>query len=118
MGIISIVAKPDSNEVKVTGIRENVRRVVKAIEFYDEYASKLDNIESKIRQEKLQFESEKLSFPVKQHLIGLIIGKQGVNKKAIQDKYGVKVYVEDVPDQNLDAIIHLSGKNVSLLQQI
>jgi hypothetical protein len=42
-----------------------VKRVVKSIEFYDEYVSKLGTIESKIRQEKLQFESEKLSFPIK-----------------------------------------------------
>jgi hypothetical protein len=41
-------------------LRDNVRRVVRTIEFYDDYVTKLDNIESKIRQEKQQFESEKL----------------------------------------------------------
>ncbi len=46
--------------MKVTGLRDNVRRVVRSIEFYDDYVTKLDSIESKIRQEKQQFESEKL----------------------------------------------------------
>ena len=41
-------------------MRDNVRRVVRSIELYDDYVTKLDSIESKIRQEKQQFESEKL----------------------------------------------------------
>ena len=45
-----------------------------------------------------------------------MIGKQGVNKKAIEEKYGIKVYVEDSGDQDSnEAIIHLSGKEVSVL---
>ncbi len=61
--------------VKVAGFRNNVRRVAKSIEFYDDYVSKLDSIETKIRQDKQQLEAEKLSFSVPQHLVGLIIGK-------------------------------------------
>jgi len=45
-------------------LRDNVRRVGKSIEFYDDYVTRLDSIESKIRQEKQQFESEKHSFLV------------------------------------------------------
>ena len=94
MGVISVIFLPNET-VKIAGVSVNVRRVAKAIEFYDDYVTHLETIESKIRQEKLQFESEKHSFPVKQHLIGLVIGKQGVTKKAIQEKHGVKIYVED-----------------------
>lgn len=98
-------------------MRDNVRRVGKSIEFYDDYVTRLDSIESKIRQEKQQFESEKHSFLVSQNLVGLIIGKQGVNKKAIEEKYGIKVYVENstAEEGSNEAIIHLSGKDISVL---
>jgi len=49
--------------------------------------------------------------------VGLIIGKQGVNKKAIEEKYGIKVYVENstAEEGSNEAIIHLSGKDISVL---
>lgn len=46
-------------------------------------------------------------------LVGLIIGKQGATKKAIQEKYGVKIFVED---GEVNATIHLSGKETSILE--
>lgn len=65
MGLISLVPEPHTfNHLKVTGFSSNVRRVTKMIEFYNEYISKLGSLEQKYRQEKLQFESEKLSFAV------------------------------------------------------
>ena len=115
MGVISVIHSQEA--VKVTGLRDNVRRVARSIEFYNDYVTKLDSIESKIRQEKQQFEQEKHSFAVPQNLVGLIIGKQGVNKKAIQEKYGIKIYAEDSADGS-DAIIHLSGKDISILQTV
>jgi predicted PilT family ATPase len=119
MGLISVVHSPQS--VKVTGLRDNVRRVARSIEFYNDYVTRLDNIESKIRQEKQQFESEKHSFMVPQNLVGLIIGKQGANKKAIQDKYGIKIYVENSTKEegeSNEAIIHLSGKDITVLEKV
>ena len=65
------------------------------IKFYDEYVEKLGTIEQKIQKEKAQFEAERLEFLVSKSLVGLVIGKQGANRKLIQEKYGVKMYVED-----------------------
>lgn len=62
MGLISVLHLPQEAVVKVTGLRDNVRRVSRSIEFYNDYVTKLDSIESKIRKEKQQFESEKHSF--------------------------------------------------------
>lgn len=47
MGIISVTHV--NQTIKVAGFRDNVRRVAKSIEFYDDYVSKLDSIETKIR---------------------------------------------------------------------
>ena len=62
MGLISVLHSPQEAVVKVTGLRDNVRRVARSIEFYNDYVTKLDSIESKISKEKQQFESEKHSF--------------------------------------------------------
>lgn len=48
-------------------------------------------------------------------MVGLIIGKQGANKKALSEKYGAKIFVEDGTDT---AIIHLSGKDTTVLAQL
>lgn len=113
MQLISI-REEDSTHLHLAGLAPNVIRASRMIKFYNEYVSKLGSISQQIQQEKAQFESEKLEFKVPQSLVGLIIGKQGVNKKAIQDKYpGVKIYVED---GDVDAIIHLSGKDIAILE--
>ncbi len=80
LGLISLT-QPDPLTLKLTGPTQILPRVLRSIQFYDEYVSKLGTIESKIKLEWQQFESEKLSFKVPQALVGLIIGKQGVNKR-------------------------------------
>ena len=48
----------------VAGMRKNARHIARSIEIYDDYMAKLDSLESKLRQERMQFESEKLSCEV------------------------------------------------------
>ena len=117
MNLISFrtVTKQESNFIHIAGLTPHVKKVAKIVKLYDEYVSKLGSIEQKIQQEKAQFESEKFEFQVPQSLVGLIIGKQGINKRAIQDKHGVKIFVED---GEVNATIHLSGKDILVLEQI
>jgi len=42
--------------VTVAGMRKNARHIARSIEIYDDYMAKLDSLESKLRQERMQFE--------------------------------------------------------------